>query len=69
MPWSSRKHSLDETEPIGFLPIFKNASPYLKSLNYYLKGYLRYKTIFCNKLFLNAQLMIFFIRRKKNVSF
>ena len=29
-----------------------------------VKGYLRYKTIFCHKVALDAQLMIFFIRNK-----
>ena len=36
---------------------------------HFLKGYLRYKTIFCNKVALDAQLMNFFIWNKNNVSF
>ena len=34
-----------------------------------LKGYLSYKTIFCNKVALDVKLMTFFIWRKSNVSF
>ena len=36
---------------------------------FYLKGYLHYKTIFSSKIALNVQLMNFFISRKNNVSF
>ena len=42
------------------------------SLTYYLngfKGYIHYKTIFCHKVALDAQLMNFFIWREINVSF
>ena len=35
----------------------------------YFKGYLRYKTIFCHKVVLDAQLMNFYIWDKNNVLF
>ena len=41
--------------------------PNLKPI-YWLKGYLRYKTIFCIKVALDVQLMNFFILRKNNAS-
>ena len=34
-----------------------------------IKGYLRYKTIFCHKVALDVYLMNFFMWRKNNVSF
>ena len=39
MPWSSRKHPLDETESIGFIPTCKKASPYFESLIIILKHF------------------------------
>ena len=41
----------------------------LVSAFFHFKGYLRYKTIFCHQVALDAQLMNFFIWNKNNVSF
>ena len=39
------------------------------SVNSRLKGYLYYKTTFCHKVALDAQLVNFFIWRKNNILF
>ena len=47
----------------------KNISPSITQLSNKLKGYLRYKIIFCNKAVLDLQLIKFFIWRKSSISF
>ena len=47
----------------------KNVPPSITQLSNKLKGYLRYKIIFCNKAVLDVQLIKFFIWRKSNISF
>ena len=70
--------------PVGYLNFYKNITYHpLKLILFYslykigirfgrtffIKGYLRYKSILCHKVALDVQLMNFFIWRENNFSF
>ena len=47
----------------------KTSLDYHMKVDYLMKGYLHFKTIFCNKIAFDVKLVHFFIRRKNIVSF
>ena len=53
------KHGKSDLQIIALIP----------RIDFYFKGYLHCKTIFCHKVALDAQLMNFFIWNKNNISF